>query len=260
MISLTLSVHLYVLKDFLLLSLLFFYHSLFPLIFFSVCSFPSLFATPSLLVTGSFLWQQWDKGGGSPEEPEWFIADTRLASGPQPPVLPAPVGPEPQPAVGLDVPQCGRLPGETALQLSCERIQGSFLLCSSAGPRRHLSANLSIEDKLSPRHRIANILFRKLLLFHPQPLYLVKNLTKYHKSKMYLLSIEYLSRTGVTLFLNMTSLFGGNLTPSTDPVQLIDKSRPLLNNRRSVGGRNRALGFRKYQVLPAALQQLPSLS
>lgn len=68
---------------------------------------------------------------------------------------------------------------------------------------------------------------------------------------MYLLSIEYLSRTGVTLFLNMKSLFGGNPTPSTDPVQLIDKSRPLLNNGRSVGGRNviqnRVLGFRKYR-------------
>lgn len=172
MIRLTLSVHLYVLKDFLLLSLLLFYHSLFPLIFFSVCSFPSLFVTPSLLVTGSFLWQQWDKGGGSPEEPEWFIADTRLASGPQPPVLTAPVGPEPQPAVGLDVPQCGCLPGETALQLSCERIQGTFLLYSSAGPRRHLSATCPSRTSSVLAIALQIYSFRKLLLFHPLLLYL----------------------------------------------------------------------------------------
>lgn len=61
------------------------------------------------------------------------------------------------------------------------------------------------------------------------------------------------------MFLDVNSLFGGGLTPSTDPVQLINKSRPLLNNRRGVGGRdvteNHVLGFRRYRSTPAALKE-----
>lgn len=163
------SIHLYVLKD-LLTS-----HSLtiLPLSFsfnFLLCSLPSLFVIPLLLATGSFLWQQWDKGGGAPEEPEWFIADTRLATGPQPPVLAAPVGPEPQPAAGLDVPQCGRLPGQAALQLRLPADPGTacaVLTCWAMTPR---GSTPSIKDRLCPRRCITNILFPKLLHFHPQPL------------------------------------------------------------------------------------------
>lgn len=62
--------------------------------------------------------QHWYEGGGDPEEPERLAAGARLPAGPQPPVLAAPAGPQPQPAGGVDLPQRGLLLGQTTLQLS----------------------------------------------------------------------------------------------------------------------------------------------
>lgn len=62
--------------------------------------------------------QRWDEGGGDPEEPERRAAGAGLPAGPQPAVLAAPAGAQPQPAGGVDLPQRGVLPGQTALQLS----------------------------------------------------------------------------------------------------------------------------------------------
>lgn len=73
--------------------------------------------------------QRRDEGGGDPEEPERPAAGAGLAVGPQPPVLAAPAGAEPQPPGGVDLPQRGLLPGQSALQLSVS-LRGSHLgLC-----------------------------------------------------------------------------------------------------------------------------------
>lgn len=63
-------------------------------------------------------WQHWDEGGGDPEEPERLAAGARPPAGPQPPVLTAPPGPQPQPAGGVDFPQRGLLSGQTTLRLN----------------------------------------------------------------------------------------------------------------------------------------------
>lgn len=62
--------------------------------------------------------QHWHEGGGDPEEPERPAASAWLPAGPQPPVLAAPAGPQPEPPGGVDLPQCGLFPGQTPLQLS----------------------------------------------------------------------------------------------------------------------------------------------
>lgn len=61
--------------------------------------------------------QRWDKGRGDPEEPERLAAGARPAAGPQPYVLPATVGSQPQPAGGVDLPQRCIFLGQSPPQL-----------------------------------------------------------------------------------------------------------------------------------------------
>lgn len=70
--------------------------------------------------------QNWDEGGGDPEEPERLAAGARLPAGPQPPVLAAAAGLQPQPPGGVDLPQRGLFPGQTPLQLNSSKLLPLF--------------------------------------------------------------------------------------------------------------------------------------
>lgn len=81
----------------------------------SVC--PSSLAPVLLLPCPPRPRQHWDQGRGHPEEPEWPVARPGLPARPQPPVLCAFAGSQPQLALCLVLPECGLPVGQAEVQL-----------------------------------------------------------------------------------------------------------------------------------------------